>query len=568
MSTKFVAPPESTNTKLKVGLIVDSDFASKYVYELVEWAQTQNDLVISHLIIQKADKTRHGKIETALGSSKEKEILGLIRLISFTLITKVENFRMRREEHFKNHLKLFDLKKIVRETITITPITSKAGSVRQYSAEDIQKVKDLDLDVLIQCSSGTLRGELLKSARLGVISFHRAEHRTNRGGPPGFWEVYFKRDDTPFVIQQLTDALDDGNVLIKGRIPTRTYFLLNQAALFTKSNFYLKQLLNDIANARALPPPIDSQPHFNSLFTAPPLLTQLKYVSHVGFTISLNAIGTLLLKRRYRWGVAFANGDWKTLVMSRANKIQNPPNHFLADPFVIREGNREFCFVEDYNYKSSRGSIFVYELKGESAERLGEAIAEPFHLSFPYVFRFDSKIYMCPETSENKDIRLYECLNFPLEWKLSKVLMSNVSAVDTMIFERDGLWWLFTNIDPTNTESYGAELFIFHSDNPLREEWRSHPKNPIAIDSAKGRNAGILFDDRWIYRVAQKQGFGSYGKGLSINKITVLDTDEYSETELHSVEPNFFPKLVGCHHLHSNGNISVFDYLRYTRINS
>ena len=566
MSNKNSTPPESTNTKLKVGLIVDSEFVSKYVSELAEWGQTQNDLLISHLLIQKTEHPRPGKIGNGILSSEKKGFLNLIRLILFALITKVENFRMRGDKHYKNHLKLFNLKKIVAESITVTPLISKTGFDYQYSVEDIQKVKDLDFDVLILCCSERLGSELLQSSRFGVISFQHADNRINRGGPPGFWEVYFKQDNTGFIIQQLTDTLDGWNVLIRERFTTRAYFLLNQAALYTKGNFRLKQLLLDIATTRALPAAIDSQPYFNPLFEMPNLIEQLKYISHIGFTISFNGIRRFLLNRDHRWGVAFMNGDWKSLDMWRANKIQNPPNHFLADPFVIREGNREYCFVEDFDYMRRRACICVYKLKGTSAERLGEAIVEPFHMSFPYLFRFDSKIYMCPETADNNDIRLYECVKFPLEWKLSKVLMSNVSAVDTMIFERDGVWWLFTNIDYANSGIYGSELFVFYSDSPLREEWHSHPKSPIAFDSAQGRNAGIVFDDKWIYRVSQKQGFNSYGKGLSINKITVLNKAEYLETEVCSVEPQCFPKFYGCHHLHSNGNVSVFDYLRFGRI--
>src|ERR1700676_4222064 len=160
MSNKNIASAESTNTKLKVGLIVDSEFASKYVYELAEWAQTQNDLLISHLLILKAEYTRLGRIENGMSSSKKKGFLNLIRLISFALITKVENFRMRGDKRYKNHLKRCNLKEIVAESITIPQITSKTESVYQYSGDDIQKIKDLDLDVLILCSSGILRGEL------------------------------------------------------------------------------------------------------------------------------------------------------------------------------------------------------------------------------------------------------------------------------------------------------------------------------------------------------------------------------------------------------------------------
>jgi hypothetical protein len=453
MSDTNIRPPEGTNAKLRVGLIVDSQFASKYVYELAEWAKTQNDALVSHLIIQKADTARR---------SKKKGFLQFIRLASFALITTFENFRISRSGHYKYHLKPFDLTEIVPESITITPITSKTGSVSRYSAEDIRKIRDLDLDVLVRCGSEILRGDILKSARFGVISFRHADNRINRGVPPGFWEVYFKQDSTGFVVQQLTEDLNGGNVLIRGCFQTQSFFLLNQAALYTKSNTYLKQLLHYIAVARSLPPALDSQPYFNPLLELPDLLVQLKYISHFVLSIPFKVINRLFLKRVYRWGVAYTTGDWKPLIMCRATKIENPPNHFLADPFVISEGNREYCFLEDFDYRSSRGHISVYELKSSNAERLGEAIAEPFHMSFPYLFRFNSTIYMCPETSENNDIRVYECVKFPLEWKLSKVLMSNVSAVDTMIFEYDHLWWLFTNIDPTNTGSHFSELFVFY----------------------------------------------------------------------------------------------------------
>ena len=568
MSSNNLASLESTNTKLKVGLIVDSALASKYVYELAEWAQTQNDLVISHILVQKARNVRLGQIENGIRSPNVTTFLNWIRLKSFAFITKIEKLRLRGKKHFKDHLKLFNLKEIVAGSITITPLTSNTSLVCEYPVEDCQKIKNLDLDLLILCGSGILSGELLKSTRLGVISLRHCDNRINRGGPPGFWEVYFKQDNTGFVIHQLTDTHDGWNVLFRGSFTTRTYFLANQASLYTHSNCYLKVLLHNIATARALPMSTDPQPYFNPSFEMPNLMEQLKYISSIGWTISLNAFRKFFLNREHRWGVAFMTSDWKTLDMWRANKIRNPPNHFLADPFVISEGNREYCFVEDYDYQSSRGSISVYELKKNIAERLGEAIVEPFHVSFPYLFRFDSKIYMCPETAENNEIRLYECVTFPLKWKLYKVLMSNVSAVDTMIFERDGLWWLFTNIDSTNTGIYGSELSIFYSDNPLNEEWHSHPKNPIEIDSAHGRNAGIVFDDKWTYRVSQKQGFNSYGKGFSIDRIIILNKYEYCEREFCSVQANCFPKLYGCHHLHSNRNVSVFDYLHYGRRNS
>ena len=56
----------------------------------------------------------------------------------------------------------------------------------------------------------------------------------------------------------------------------------------------------------------------------------------------------------------------------RRIELKNWPFHYLADPFVICRNNKNYCFVEDFNYLSRRGSIAVYELtdSGESASVL------------------------------------------------------------------------------------------------------------------------------------------------------------------------------------------------------
>ena len=72
---------------------------------------------------------------------------------------------------------------------------------------------------------------------------------------------------------------------------------------------------------------------------------------------------------------------------------------------------------------------------------------------------------------------------------------------------------------------------------------------------------GILFDKNMIYRVSQYQGFENYGKFSYINKIIDLSAENYKEETLCKIEPNFFDNLYGTHHIHSNGEITVFDYL-------
>jgi hypothetical protein len=562
--------PERSKNKLKIALIVDSKFSSKYVCDLAEWGQQQNTLEVSHLIIQNIPSPpRKSFLRKIVEPLKKQGVIYLAQMIAHHIIYKavhaIESGKLKRSKNYSQHLSSCDLSKYVKAAIFVNPIISKSGFVYRYGDADIQEIRKLNFDVLIRCGSGILRGEILNAATFGIISFHHADNRINRGGPAGFWEVYLRQESTGFTIQQLTEELDGGNVLFRGHLPTKSLHLLNQAALYEKSNFYLKALLIELAETLKLPETLESYPYCSPLYKRPDLPVLFNYFVSVVVTVFAGYANHILLKKVRRWSVAFSFSDWRNLVMWRAVKIKNPPNHFLADPFVVSFENENYCFVEDYDYSESRACIAAYKLYEKYAERIGEVIVEPFHLSYPYIFEYESKYYMCPESAENKDIRLYECESFPRSWKLKKIVMSNVSAADTMIFEKDGTWWLFTNIDPTSLEDHCSELFIYYADNPLTDEWTPHPKNPIFVNSMKARNGGILFDGDQIYRVSQQQGYDRYGKAASINKIMRLSKTDYVEETLFKIEPGF-NKALGTHHMHSNGKVTVFDYVERVKL--
>jgi hypothetical protein len=169
---------------------------------------------------------------------------------------------------------------------------------------------------------------------------------------------------------------------------------------------------------------------------------------------------------------------------------------------------------------------------------------------------------MCPETSGNRDIRIYKCLEFPLTWKLEKVVMTDLSAVDSMLFEKDGRWWLLTNIDPAQWVDFSLELHIFHADSPLAEVWHPHPGNPLLIDASRTRNGGLIRQGERLFRVAQGLGLDIYGKRATVHEIVQLDESHYVEKRRRVIEPTFKKGIAGTHHLHSNDTYTVFDFLR------
>ena len=267
------------------------------------------------------------------------------------------------------------------------------------------------------------------------------------------------------------------------------------------------------------------------------------------------------------WGVGFQFvNHWRDAVLHRCKIIENPIGSYLADPFVISVNNIDYCFVEDYSYEKEIGKISCYKISESGYESLGTAIEEDFHLSFPYVFKFEENLYMCPETAQINEIRIYKCLVFPNQWALERTLMKEVSAADSVIFPFQSNWFLLTNICSSHMGDRSSELHLFSASTPLSNQWLKCDSNPIVFDAQKARNGGFFLIDGKPYRVNQRHKKSKYGTGLAINSIEAIGEHFYSETEVLSIEPTFFKNLSGAHHLHMNENFCVYDHSSFQKV--
>ncbi len=543
----------SHTSSLRIGLLVDSAKVSKYAYEFVKWAQAQHGtLAITHIIVVPP-------LNPSDGSRTKSSDIAL-----FQSIMKIERHMLGEYVRHRDHLDSYDLSKLVPEQIIVTQITSEMGPILHFALDDISKLKKLNLDLLITYASRNLRGDILKVARLGIIGVDYANNKSIPGGPAGFWEVYFREDTTTFTIERLGEESDDGEVMMRGCFQTGSYYLLNQAVLFDRSNYYLRSVVERIVARDRLPDVIRSVSHPNKRVRLPAAVEAINYL------VRLFAYRTRNEFRRragidYSWQVGYTIGGWRNADLSRSAKINNPPSHFLADPFIISKDNRKICFVEDYDFQRYKGTIVAYELTAKGAVRLGTALEEEFHLSFPYIFEYQQGLYMCPETSGSCDIRIYKCAEFPLRWKLETIALQNISAADTMLFERDGRWWMFTNTDSVGDGDHCTELSIFFSDSPFGKRWTPHALNPIYVDAGRARNAGLIKEGNVFFRISQGQGFDTYGKRTLINEIVELTNSKYSEKTISVITAAFAKGGVGTHHLHSNGDVTVFDFSTFSR---
>jgi len=549
------------NHKLKIGLILENEYVNSHLKELIEWVSNQNEMEISHyLVADSVPNTQSSKIKKLFSLSFIKKYLN--SYLKKLIMRYEEKRNLSNSRLHSNILKKFKITEFEINKFVYHAQFSKNGISVAFEEDSLEKLKELNLDVLLRFNKRILRGGILNLNKFGILSLHLGDDMKYRGGPSGFWEVYNKEPNSGFIIQQLTENLDNGNLLFRGQISTEKTWLLNRAELNLRSYFYLKQTLKKIATNRKLPNFIKNVPYTDRVYRNPTNYQLIKYIL-MRIQNKLNDLNFNNKNNRYQ--VGFQKNTWGNLEYRKSIFIENEEGTFNADPFVIEKNNKSYCFVECFNYSEKKAKINVYELSEKGYVFVGTALEESFHLSFPYIFEFNNEIYMVPESSKNRDIRLYKCQNFPLDWKLQEVLIDNIDAADNIIFQKDNRWWLMTNEDPLKLNNHNYQMNIYYSDNLLNGEWVSHKNNPIIMDSSKARNAGLVFDGDSIFRVSQAFGFyKKYGENFSLNKIEFLDTNNYSE-KTFSTHTKFFDKnILGSHHLHSNNIFSVFDIWKKT----
>ncbi len=485
--------------KVKIGIITNGTNVDKYTYSLAKRLKNnKKNFDFNHFIsIPREDK-----------SYKKNKVL---KKFFFKIIIFFENLILKFSKNHNNHLNKFNIKKIVKKEIKIKNLKKN-----KLKISDDYNIKKEKFDILIRSCSNILNNDFFKVSKFGIISFHHGDYKKFRGSPAGFWEVLYQEKNTGFMIQILKPNLDYGKIILEGFFQTKSFFLLNQAELYEKSNFYLEKVLLDFSKKKKFF--FLKKKKKGKIYEIPKIINQIKYTCQ-----TIKNLTKKLFINNYNFKLALFNLNMKPLI------IENDRKKFLADPFLCENKNKIYCFAEEYDYEKKRGHIACIDLNKKKLEKK-IVLKEKFHLSFPFIFKFKNNYYMCPESSEVSEIRLYKSINFPFKWKFYKTIIKDMNSVDNIIFKKNNLWWLFTNIDRSNCKDYGHDLSIFYSeDGPLTNKWKTHPQNPIKINSLESRNAGIIFDKKKFIRVSQAQGFDNYGENINFHQIRSLTKKNYEE---------------------------------------
>jgi hypothetical protein len=453
------------------------------------------------------------------------------------------------------------------DVVGTAPVSN--GEYDDFDKATIERIASYRLDLILKFGFRRIQGDILRVARFGIWEHVHYDTQSLSGGPTGFWEVFRQMPFTGAALKVLGERPDLDRT-IEGCLgyTEKKSVRRNRSNNAWRSSRFVMRCLERIQElgpgAIAASSSSGSDVPNRPISSGIPGNRQMSLLLAGHLTRHLKSVFDEKLYL-WQWSVAFklASQTEEIGISKEGLSVLQPPrDRFWADPFVLKQQEKYFIFVEELFYSSPKGHISVLEINPSnkmSVTNSTKVLEEKYHLSYPFVFCYRGAIYMLPETSENRTIQIYRAVNFPYKWELHAVLMEDVSAVDTTLAEGQYGWWMFTTMGVDSVPKVD-ELFLFRAETPFGP-WKPHPKNPIVADCRRGRQAGRIFSYRGqLYRPAQcstERG----GYAVAINRILTLDESDYQEEPVGVIFPENFHGAHGHHTVNGDEGMTVIDIL-------
>lgn len=457
-------------------------------------------------------------------------------------------------------------RKNIEELLDKVPVIScqvKKKKVSEYfTDEDINEIKSHEPDFILKFGFGILRGEILTACHMGIWSFHHGDEQKYRGVPPAFWEVFNRDPKSGAILQRLTEKLDSGVILRKGHFKTINHSWkgnLDQSISLSKN--WPADVCREIVCQNTFPDQVEGVSTNAPIYKVPgnttfvyfllkQFINKLKF--HFDEIFSVEVWQTGLVKARtadilsgLQYTIEDEDVEW---VKSKNN------NSYYADGFAVKINERIMLLFEDYSYNTRKGHISAiwYSERNNNFSKPVIVLDEPWHLSYPFIFKHEGEIYCMPECKDHKNVELYK-LDVPsMKLVHYRTLIKGLEAVDPTLIFHQNHWFLFF----TSGEATNVELQIWHAEK-LEDMFEPHVLNPVKSDISNSRPAGSLFYlDGKLYRPAQDAS-RTYGGRIIINEIKILTEDSFLEMAVNILEPP--ASFVGLHNISFAGDYMYFD---------
>lgn len=539
--------------KLRIGLLINFYIVDAWIYELINQIREADFADITLVVLNSSKKKK--SLAKRIGKNQDKILYYLYQRFDNIIFNPTPNAFEKKDS--SNILKKVPILKV-------QPIEKDFSDY--FSDTDIKRIREYNIDVFIKFGFRTLIGDILSVSKYGIWSYPHGDDRIISGGPSGFWEVFKNNPVTGSILQIISEDLDNSIVLCRSFSSTnRLSVTYNRNNYYWKSLFFVPRKLEELylLGKKEFFKKIRSQEnsiniYCNKLYTAP---NNLEFLDLLIRNIFFN-VGEILKSKIYhnQWFLLYHFNGLLTDPLFRYKTIKPPKDRSWADPYPVYYNDKFFIFIEEFINKVGKGHISVFEIDQNGVfSKPIKILEKDYHLSYPYIFKYEKDYYMTPESWKNECIELYKCQIFPYKWIKVKTLISNVYAVDPTIYYFNNMWWLFTNICTISGASPNDELFLFYTDNPLNGDWIPHPMNPIISDVRKARPAGKIFEHNGkLYRPSQNCSI-RYGYSINLNEILELNEKSYHEKIDISLEPKWNKEIYGIHTFNKTRNLTIID---------
>jgi hypothetical protein len=457
-----------------------------------------------------------------------------------------------------------DVTSLVREADLFRVKPLRKRFVDRFHPDDVQRVRDARLDVMLRFGFRIVKGEVLDAAAFGMWSLHHGDNRAYRGGPALFWEMYERNPESGTVLQVLTDTLDGGKVLYRSIAGTQFGSLhKNRRETYWKSAEFMVRRLADLHRngwtaLQQLATYSEPDTYSRGIYRRPTNRQMVRFLAKTyGYRLRQKILGTV----QEQWVIAFRRRGSD----DRFTIVHPPDGHFYADPFLAEQDGRTFLFFEDFSYRDSKGTISAAELRPDGMGEPLTVLAGPQHLSYPSLFQWRGEWFMIPETGARRRVEIWRARRFPYEWELERVAFDGVDAIDATVCSHNDRWWMFVTLCVPGGPR-ADEVSLFYADTPLGP-WRAHRANPVVSDAAHARSAGALYREGDALIRPSQDARGGYGHAVTLSRIDRLTVREFHETPIGTVRPSWHPRVRGTHTIARSTLFEVVDgrLLRFRR---
>ncbi len=456
------------------------------------------------------------------------------------------------------------------------PLLRLNASTRQpgdpIAATDAGDIRAHELDVLLCIDSPALPEEGQSLARYGAWSLVSGDGCHGLNGGAGFREVLRGEPVTEAVLKMYNGIAQNGLELARTSTPTHaTLVALNRETLLWGALSLVPRQLDRLY--RCGPDALEQVPDGQSAgtlgagqITDPADALSIPQLSRHWLRLFLKRLQRSLHYRLFekQWYLCYAFEDSPSYAFEQFQTLMPGRDRYWADPMPVFHEGRWHIFFEDFPYASDQGHISVISFdEYHQPQPARDVLKTPYHLSYPFIFSWDDRLWMIPETADNNTVEIYECVSFPDQWVLRRRLLEDRYIVDATLHRHGDTWYLFANEVQNPGASSWTEAFLFINEGDLLDgTWKTHPDSPIRSDVSCARPAGPLFREGNVLLRPSQDCSIRYGGAMTIHEITEMSPERYAERVVRHIRPAWEPGLRGTHTYSHRPGLTVIDAVR------